>query len=175
MGVGISMSLAPSLQVRAATADDAGTINEIYNEAVATTTATFDTQPKLMADRQKWMDDHVGRYAVLVAEAGAAGVVGWASLSRWSDRPAYDATGESSVYVASAWRGKGIGKSLMDLLMKEADRHKFHVVLARITTDNAVSIRLHEQLGFEPVGVMREVGLKFGKRHDVLMMQRLAD
>lgn len=165
--------MAPAAHIRAATAGDLAAITAIYNDAVLKTTATMDMEPRSLEDRGRWMEQHTGRYAVLVAEAKGAGVVGWASLSRWSDKLAYDGTCESSVYVAEAWRGKGVGRALMVELLKAADRDKFHVVLARVTTDNKASVRLHEALGFGPVGVMKEVGMKFGKRHDVLMLQRL--
>jgi L-amino acid N-acyltransferase YncA len=167
------MDTAKGVLIRPARPADLGPINDIYNEAVANTTATMDTDPKTLAEREAWMGAHAGRFVALVAEAPVSGVVGWASLSRWSDRPAYDGTGESSVYVGSSFRGNGIGRKLMEALLEEADRNAFHVVLARITTDNTVSIGLHERLGFERVGVMREVGFKFGKRHDVLVLQRI--
>jgi phosphinothricin acetyltransferase len=158
--------------IRRAVAADAAAINAIYNDAVLKTTATMDTEPKTLEYRQQWLERHQGRHGVLVAQA-PEDVVAWASLSAWSDRPAYGDTCESSVYVAEAWRGKGVGRALMTDLLGEADRNRFHVVLARVSTENAASLRLHETLGFSRVGVMREVGFKFGRRQDVVLMQRL--
>ena len=82
----------------------------IYNEVVLTTTATFDTEVKTGSERRPWFEAHGERHPILVAESDG-GVVGWASLSRWSERPAYDDTAETSFYVKAEYRGRGIGRA----------------------------------------------------------------
>jgi len=109
---------------------------------------------------------------VLVAAARST-VYGWASLSRWSDRPAYDSSVEVSVYVAKEHRGKGIGRKLLAALVEEGRAHGHHALLGRISADNTVSIRLHEALGFSVVGLLKEVGFKFGRWLDVSIMELL--
>jgi len=158
--------------VRGARPADAEAIRRIYNEAVRTTTATFDTEPRSPRSQRRWMAAHRPPYLVVVAEREAE-VVGWASVSAWSDRPAYAATAEVSEYVASRHRGQGIGTALLSTLVTEADRRGFHTLLARVADGNAASLRLHRAAGFARAGVMREVGWKFGRRIDVHLLQRI--
>ncbi|HTO93191.1 MAG TPA: GNAT family N-acetyltransferase [Bacteroidota bacterium] len=160
--------------VRPAREADLEVITEIYNEAIMTTTATFDTEPRTVDDRREWFRAHGGRFAVIVAEADGR-VAGWASLSRWSDRPAYDDTAETSVYVASALRGRGIGASLYEALIAGAKQQKFHTLLARVAGESAASLRLHERFSFTTVGTMKEVGRKFGRLLDVHLLQLMLE
>src|SRR5947199_6339602 len=101
--------------IRRATVADAAAIAAIYNEAIATTTATFDTDPKTAEERIRWLNSHDERHPILVADTNGT-VVGWASLTAWSDRTAYDDTAETSFYVRSAYRGRGIGRKLQEAL-----------------------------------------------------------
>jgi L-amino acid N-acyltransferase len=161
------------LRLRPAAGGDAGAIRSIYNEAVRTTTATFDTEPRDPRAHRRWMAAHAEPYSVLVAERGGR-VVGWASLSAWSDRRAYDGTAEVSEYVEAAHRGHGIGRAMLERLLREADRRGFHTLIARVADGNRASLRLHRAFGFRRIGVMREVGFKFGRRIDVHLLQRMA-
>jgi|GEM_PF-174812 len=158
------------LLVRPATEADVPAITEIYNEAIANTTATFDTEPKTVADRLAWFRSHGPRHPILVAEREGK-VVGWSSISEWSDRCAYSDTGETSFYVASSHRGQGIGRKLKQAILDEARRLKYHTILARVAGDSSASIHLNEALGFVNVGTMKEVGRKFGRLIDVRMYQ----
>ncbi len=160
------------LPIRRATEADCPSIAEIYNDAVRTTTATFDTEPRSVQDQVDWLRGHDVRHLVLVAEDRGT-VVGWASLSPWSDRRAYADTAEVSVYVRPASRGQGIGRHLLAALVAGGEREGLHVLLARIADGNAVSRHLHEALGFRSVGVMHEVGHKFGRRIDVELYERI--
>lgn len=156
--------------IRPARAGDAEGMRAIYNHAVRTTTATFDTTPRSRADQVKWLESHDVRHPVLVATAGSRSI-GWASLSPWSERRAYDGTAETSVYVAAAWRGRGVGRTLLSRLLSAAARVGFHTILARIAEGNPVSRRLHLSAGFSVVGVMHEVGFKFGDFLDVELLE----
>ena len=109
---------------------------------------------------------------MIVAEVDGE-VVGFASLSPFRDRPAYNSTVENSVYVRADHRGTGVGAALLDELLTLAGQHGFHTVIARIVGGHDASIALHQRLGFEEVGLEREVGRKFGKWLDVMVMQRL--
>jgi phosphinothricin acetyltransferase len=100
-------------------------------------------------------------------------VVGWASLSQWSDRLAYADTAEISLYVRESLRGQGIGKRLIAAIVVEGEKAGLHTLIARIVAGNQASIRLHEAVGFEAIGVMREVGRKFGQLLDIHLMQKL--
>lgn len=158
--------------IRRAQVPDAAAIAEIYNEAIATTTATFDTEPKSIEERIRWLQSHDERHPVLVAELDGE-IVGWASLTAWSDRAAYGDTVETSFYVHSSHRGRGIGRKLQVALIEEAQRLGFHTLIARITDGSAESIHLHETTGFVHVGTLKEVGRKFGKLLDVHVLQKM--
>lgn len=160
------------IQLRPANVNDVKSITNIYNEAILKTTATFDTEPKSFEERLHWFNQHDSGHPVIVAECNGV-VAGWASLSRWSDRCAYEKTSENSVYVGHEFQGKGIGKMLLSRLVSEAEKSGTHYILARITEGNEFSIRLHKAFGFEIVGVMHEVGYKFGKFLDVTLMEKV--
>jgi len=157
---------------RPAKLDDLEAITEIYNEAILTTDATFDTEPKSDAEQRVWFTNHGPKNPILVAELDGT-VVGWASLSKWSPRRAYADTAEVSLYIKEEFRSRGIGKKLLETIIQEGDRAGLHTVIARITTGNKESIHLHEQAGFKHIGIMREVGQKFGKLLDICLMQKI--
>lgn len=161
-----------AVQLRRATLADLPAITDIYNEAVCATTATFDTEPKRAEDRVQWFNDHDENHPILVAEIDGT-VVGWSSLSRWSERRAYDLTAESSSYVSTQYRGKGIGRKLKEAMIEEARRLGMHTLIARIVEGNDESLHLNESLGFVHIGTMKEVGLKFGRFLDVHLFQKM--
>jgi phosphinothricin acetyltransferase len=158
------------LVIRPASLADLAAITAIYNEAILTTTGTFDTEPKNEHERQAWFEAHGPRHPVLVAE-WAGQVVGWASLTKWSDRLAYAGTAEISLYIHSTHRDRGIGKELIAVLMQEGHKAGLHTLIARIASGNEASMRLLRAVGFEQIGVMREVGWKFGQLLDIHLMQ----
>ncbi|MDD5338862.1 MAG: GNAT family N-acetyltransferase [Dehalococcoidales bacterium] len=145
-------------------------IVDIYNEAVLHTTATFDTQTKTVDDQRTWFNAHGKRYPLIVAEEDGK-VVGWASMSEWSTRCAYEGTAEASIYIKEDYQGKGLGRQLSVAILQAAKEAGLHTAIARIAEGNTASIKLAESLGFTHIGVMREVGKKFGKFLDVYMMQ----
>jgi len=153
--------------------EDAEATRQIYNAEVATSTATFDLVPRSLAEQREWLTARSGAHAVLVAQDEAEGVVGFASLSPWRTRPAYATSVEDSVYVHRDHRGRGIGKALLGELLNVATAHGFHAVFARIVGDHEASTKLHEARGFEIVGTEREVGRKFGRWLDVVVMELL--
>jgi phosphinothricin acetyltransferase len=160
------------LSIRPATINDVHRITEIYNEAILNTTATFDTEIKTIDDRKKWFADHDEKHPVIVAESEGK-VIGYACLTRWSDRCAYDGTAEVSVYVDSNFRARGVGKKLLEVLTLEGEKAGLHNLISRISEGNMSSIHIHELFGFTHIGVMRQAGKKFGKFLDVHMMQKL--
>jgi phosphinothricin acetyltransferase len=160
------------LNIRPATEQDQQSIMEIYNDAVENTTATFDTELRNFNDQIAWFKKHKSNHPVIVGEENNI-IKGWASLSGWSDRKAYDGTVEVSVYVHKDSRGQGIGKKLLEIITHEGKKVKNHTVISRIAGGNEVSIHIHEILGYRHIGVMKEAGWKFGKYVDVYMMQYL--
>jgi len=160
------------LAVRLARIEDAEAVRVIYNLEVTTTTVTFDLVPRSLDDQRAWLAAHAGAHPAMVAVVGDE-VVGFGSLSPYRDRPAYATTVEDSVYVHRDWRGEGVGRRLLEELVRLAGDHGFHTVVARIVGDHEASIGLHKACGFTLVGTEREVGRKFGRWLDVVELQRM--
>jgi L-amino acid N-acyltransferase YncA len=160
------------VKLRSARREDLDAITEIYNEAIIKTVATFDTEPKTYEDQKKWFDDHGTKNPILVAEQNGM-IVGWASLSKWSDRCAYSDTAEISLYVKEEHQRKGIGRRLIEAIVVEGEKTGLHTIIARITAGNESSFHLHRSVGFTHIGIMKEVGKKFGKQYDVYLMQKI--
>lgn len=159
--------------VRLAERRDAEATRGIYNVEVAESTATFDLVPRTLDEQVDWIAGHSGAHPAIVATDEAGEVVGFGSLSPFRDRPAYATTVEDSVYVRRDRRGQGIGRLLLDELLRLAREHGFHSVMARIVGNHEASIALHRACGFDLVGTEREVGRKLGRWLDVVEMQRM--
>lgn len=156
--------------IRPATTDDVAGITAIYNQAVTETTASFDLEPRSVEQRMAWLENHGPRYPVFVAEHGGQ-VVGWGSLSPYSERAAYDATAEISIYIDRAWHRRGIGAALGQQLIASAREIGLHAIIARICTENEASLRLTRNLGFTDAGTLHAVGFKFGRWLDVAQLE----
>ena len=161
-----------TVEIRKAIYTDVPAITGIYNEAILTTTATFDKEPKTTTSQRKWFKAHGPKNPIVVAVADGK-VVGWASLSAYSDRCAYAETAEISVYVKESFRNQGLGKKLMQTVLDAGKKVGLHTVISRIAGGNNVSINLHHELGFTDIGVMKEVGSKFGQLLDVYLLQKM--
>ena len=158
------------LTVRQAAERDLGTILDIYNEAVLNSTATFDTEPRGIEAHREWARQFQSPFVLLVAEQDSE-ILGWACLHPFAARPGYRYTTEDSVYVRSDSRAAGVGRLLLRALVDYGRTAGFRTIIARIAGENPGSVRLHESLGFERIGVEREVGHKFGRWLDVVVMQ----
>jgi len=156
--------------------EDAAALNAIYDHYIRETAITFDLEPWAEAKRRAWLDGFAdtGRYQIFVAER-AGTVVGYACTHRFRDKAAYDTTLETSVYLAPEACGLGLGRALAERLFAALEGVDAHLLMAGITLPNPASLRLHERMGFEPIGVMREVGRKFGRYWDVLWLRRALD
>jgi L-amino acid N-acyltransferase len=160
------------MELRKAVEADLPAITFIYNDAVLNTNATFDTEPKSIENRSQWLLERTTDFPVLVAVENEE-VIGYCSLSRWSDKKAYDITAELSLYIHPEQRGKGTGKKLLHALLDEAYKTNLHSIISRITEGNDHSIYLHKAEGFDTVGVLKQSGRKFGKLLDVTIMQKM--
>lgn len=160
------------MKIRPATIADAAATAAIYNREVTGSTATFDLVTRTLDEQRSWLDARSGALEVVVAEIGGE-VVGFASLSPYRDRPAYRTTVENSVYVHADHRGSGVGKAVLAAIVDIAAARGFHSVIARIVGHHEASIGLHRSLGYELVGVEKEVGRKFGQWLDVAILQKL--
>jgi L-amino acid N-acyltransferase len=159
-----------ALSLRAARLEDAEAIRRIYNHEVTTSTVTMDLVPRTLEQQRAWIADRSGVHAVLIATEDNR-LVGFGSLSPWRSRPAYSTTVEDSVYVDRADHGRGVGRLLLAGLVDTARSHGFHAVMARIAGGHEASLGLHRALGFESIGIEREVARKFGRWIDIEVLQ----
>jgi L-amino acid N-acyltransferase YncA len=163
------------IEVRDASADDLPAILAIYNDVIATTTAVYRDDPTTLDDRQAWWQDRVAQgYPVVVADDDGA-ILGFASFGDFRAWPGYRFTVEHTVHVRSDCRGRGVGHTLMSALLTRGRALGKHVMMAGVDAENAGSIRFHARLGFKRVGHLREVGFKFGRRLDLVFLQRMLD
>ena len=162
----------PGVAVRLARTEDAEAIRAIYNVEVTGSTVTFDLVPRTIAEQEAWLAEHAGVHPAVVAEADGE-VVAFGSLGPYRSRPAYATTVEDSVYVRRDRRGAGFGRAVLGELVRLGTVHGFHSMMARVVGGHEASIGLHAACGFELVGIEREVGRKFGRWLDVVLMQRL--
>jgi L-amino acid N-acyltransferase YncA len=163
----------PAVLIRQATPSDIPAITRIYGHAVGHGTASFETDPPgedEMARRQRSLLD--GGYPYLVAEIDGA-VVGYAYAGPYRARPAYRYSVEDSVYVDAAVQRRGVGRALLDRLIAEAAGRGFRQMIAVIgDSAQTPSIELHRALGFRLIGTIENVGYKFGRWLDTVLMQR---
>lgn len=160
------------MHIRPATPDDVPAITAIYNQAVLTSTVSFDLEPKTEDDRMRWFTERKPQHPVVVAEQNGV-LMGWGALSKFAERPAWNGTAEISVYVSETHRRKGLGRALSLALLELAPDLGLHAILARICTENLGSISMVRSLGFSEAGTVHEVGRKFGRWLDVVTWEYL--
>ena len=160
------------MAIRDASEADLPGLVDIYNDVIATSTAVFSSQPVSLDDRRQWWQTRVAQgYPVLVA-TDAQGVAGFATFGDFRAWPGYRYTVEHSVHVRHDRRGQGVGTELISARLPLAVGLGKHVMVAGIDAANTGSVRLHERLGFERVGYLPQVGTKFGRWLDLVLLQR---
>jgi len=164
-----------AVSLRAAQVSDAEAIAVIYNYEVEYSTAAFDLVPRSIEAQREWITARSGAFSALVADDSAADVIGFAALSTYRDRAGYRTTVENSVYVHRDHQRRGVGKLLLSALLEVARDSGFHTVIARIDSQSSGSLALHESLGFVVVGVERQIGRKFGRWLDSVIMQKMLE
>ncbi len=158
--------------IRPATHADADAICAIWNVYIRDTTVTFTTTEKTSADICAYIDARQsGGKAVFVAE-DERGVEGFAASSEFRSGPGYAQVLENSVMLTAQASAKGTGRALMQAIEKKAKEGGIHALVAGISGDNDAAIAFHAAIGFEEVGRMPEVGTKFGRRLDLVLMQK---
>jgi phosphinothricin acetyltransferase len=162
-----------SLCMRPADRADLPRLTEIYNHYVIHTPVTFDLELYTVERRAAWFEQFApsGRYRLLVAEENGL-VLGYAGTTRFRVKPAYDTTVETTVYVAQAALGQGLGRKLYAGLFAALTGENIHRIVAGYTLPNPGSAKLHDDFGFKPVGIFSEVGYKFGRYWDVAWTER---
>jgi L-amino acid N-acyltransferase YncA len=163
-----------TIRIRPATPADIPVITVIYAHAVRHGTASFELEPPSeaeMARRQKALLD--GGFPYLVAENGTD-IAGYAYAGLYRTRPAYRWSLEDSIYVAPTAHRRGVGRALLERLIAESEQRGFRQMIAVIgdSTLQTPSIELHRSLGFRTIGVIENVGYKFDRWLDSVLMQR---
>ncbi|GAB4355196.1 MAG: GNAT family N-acetyltransferase [Oricola sp.] len=163
-----------SHSIRDAAESDIPAITAIYRHAVLHGTASFELDPPDEAEMRRRMESvRAPGYPYLVAETADGRVAGYAYANAFRTRPAYRWSVENSVYLDPAMQGRGLGRALMGELLDRLERAGFRQVIAVIGgADHKASIRLHESLGFEMIGIFRGSGFKFGRWLDTVLMQK---
>jgi len=159
--------------IRLAEPGDLPAITEIYNHYVRETHITFDVESYDWRDRQAWFSrfDAAGRYPLLVlTEQGR--LAGYAHALPLKDRAAYDTSVETTIYLNPDAGGRGLGTRLYSALLARLETRDIHKAYGLIALPNAGSLALHEKLGFVKVGLLHEVGRKFGRYYDVQWVER---
>jgi phosphinothricin acetyltransferase len=160
--------------IRQATEADLLGILEIVNEVVANTTAIYSDSPESPEQRAAWFAARRALgFPVLVAQGGEGEVLGFASFGEFrAGLRGFRGTVEHSVHVRTGCRCHGLGTALVEALVAEARRLGKHVMVAAVDAANAASIGLHEKLGFSRVALMPQVGCKFGRWLDLVLLQK---
>jgi L-amino acid N-acyltransferase YncA len=161
-----------TISIRNVAAEDAAQICDIYNHYVRNTVITFEQQPVSVPEMQGRIASYASIYAWLVAEHDGQ-VLGYAYATRWRARAAYDHTVESTIYVADAARGSGVGRPLYMALLDALRQRSIHAVVGCIALPNPGSVALHEKCGFGKVAHFAQVGRKFDQWIDVGFWQIL--
>jgi L-amino acid N-acyltransferase YncA len=144
----------------------------IFNEAIVNSTALYDYKPRTLEMMAGWFEaKQKGKYPVIGIEGDAGEFMGFASYGIFRAWPGYKYTVEHSVYVDARFRGRGIGKRLMQEIIGAAQGQNYHTMVGVIDASNLVSVRLHEAFGFTCCGTIRQAGFKFGRWLDVLFYQ----
>ncbi len=163
-------------RVRTANDGDMPVVRDLYNALIPTTTVAWTEKPETLRERMTWYRARQrAGHPVLVVEIGGK-VVGFASYAsfrgegRW---PGYRHTVEHTIHVDEDHWGRGLGRRLLEALIEHARSADIHVMVAAIDAANVESVVFHERLGFEVVARMSEVGRKFDRWLDLLLMQRI--
>ena len=144
----------------------------IFNDAIVNSTALYDYKPRTAESMVSWFEAKAkGRYPVIGVENEEGELMGFASYGPFRAWPAYKYSVEHSVYVDSRFRGQGVGRALLGAVILAAEKQDYHVMVGGIDATNAVSIKLHESLGFKACGIVRHAGFKFGRWLDLAFYQ----
>ncbi|MEL7212941.1 MAG: N-acetyltransferase family protein [Pseudomonadota bacterium] len=160
------------MTIRAATAEDAEAICAIWNPVIRDTGITFNAVEKTTGDICAMIDEKAALgYAFLVVDEG--GVQGFGTYGQFRGGVGYARTAEHSIILGAATRGKGIGRALMAALESDAKAQGFHSMFAGVSGENRAGVRFHAALGYAEVVTLREVGYKFDRWFDLVLMQKM--
>ena len=161
-----------TIVLRPATAADAEAICRVYNQGIEDRVATLETELRTPEERRQWLAARGPRHPVYVAEAEEI-IVGWSSLNVYNPRPAYQYVADFSIYIERGWRGKGVGRRLLEHLVEQARALGYHKMMLSAFPFNASGVALYERMGFTRAGVFHEMGQLDGRWVDTLIIEKL--
>lgn len=145
-------------------------VKKIYEEGIATGNATFQTAAP---DWEEWDRAHAAKPRFIAIDNNE--VLGWAAITPVSGRCVYAGVGEVSVYVSEKARGKGIGKKILQMLIKESEKENFWTLQAGIFPENTASLAIHQSCGFRMIGTRERIGKMNGIWRDTVLLERRSD
>ena len=150
----------------------AAQILSIFNEAIVNSTALYDYKPRTPEMMRAWFEGKAkGNFPVIGVQGDDGELMGFASFGSFRAWPAYKYSVEHSVYVDARFRGRGVGRRLLEEIINAARMQDYHVLIGAIDAANKPSLALHERLGFNHCGTIRQVGFKFGRWLDLSFYQ----
>ena len=157
--------------IRAATTSDVAALTAIYNDVIATTNAIYREDQVDISERMAWFEDKRAHgYPVIVADQEGE-VVGYGVFGSFRFGEGYNHTVEHSVHVAQSHRGQGIGKEILEYLVRLAREQNRKVMVAAIDSTNTASINLHAAYGFKESARMPHIAQKHGQPLELVLMQ----
>ncbi len=161
------------IKLRNASVEDLTSILSIVNHSILHTTAIYDYEPRTMAQQQVWFDEKINLGCPIIVAQLNNDVIGFGTYGSFRVKIAYQFTVEHSVYVAEDYIGKGVGKLLLAELISIAKSQNYHAMIGCIDAENKGSIAFHEKFGFKISGNLKQVGFKFDRWLDLVLMQLL--
>lgn len=146
-------------------------ILEIFNHTIAHSTALYEYQPRTLSFMQEWFEAKAMAGFPVLGLVQEERLLAFASYGPFRPHPAYKYSVEHSIYVHPEQRGQGLGRSLLQALIQEAERQNYHLLIGGIDAHNQTSIALHENLGFTHAGTIQQAGFKFGRWLDLAFYQ----
>jgi L-amino acid N-acyltransferase YncA len=169
----MSTSPGQTFTVRPATREDMPAVVGIYNWAINQTFATIESEPLSSEEATAWWEAHVKQRMVTLVADEEGDVIGWARLLPWRQR-GYEVV-EDLVYVDPLYQRHGVGRELLARLIEVARDTGCRTIVASVAADNRAGLRLHENLGFEVVGTLKDAAYKFSRWMDITLVQRSLD
>lgn len=146
-------------------------VASIYLEGINSGNATFQTE---VASWNEWDKNHCKNCRIVMKSDTK--VIGWASISKISQREVYSGVGEVSIYFASKYRGKGLGKELLEALISRSEQYGYWTLQSGIFPENKASLALHKKCGFRELGVRKNLGRSVsGEWRSVVFLERRSE
>ena len=159
------------MQIRDAVEADFEEITAIYNDVLTNSTAIYNDRPASVGDRIAWWRTRLEQHYPVFVTTDGERMCGFGSYGDFRSWPGYRYTVEGTVHVASGLRGQGVGSQLLNALIAHAHQAGKHSMIAGVDSENTASLRFLERFGFERVGLLREVGYKFERFLDLVLLQ----